>query len=44
MAPAYPARPFDLFTSVTFPREPPNLTTALIDGVTNVRRAPLGYR
>lgn len=42
-AQAYPTRPFDLFTSVTFPREPPNLTAALIDSVTIVRRAPLGY-
>ncbi len=42
-AQAYPTRPFDLFTAVTFPREPPNLAAALIDSVTIVRRAPLGY-
>ena len=40
---AHPTRPFDLFTSVTFPREPLNLAAALIDSVTVVRRAPLGY-
>ena len=42
-AQAYPTRPFDLFTSVTFPREPANLAAALLDSVTIVRRAPLGY-
>lgn len=39
----YPTRSFDVTTEVTFPREPVDLTAALVDTLTVVRRAPLGF-
>lgn len=39
----YPRRVFDLVMEVTFPREPDDLATAMVDTIAVVRRAPLGY-